>query len=65
MFAHNRYVNQKINRFKTFLPQSGKNPLTRMPQRVIFSGEAMPQSGKKRFETDNHWPRRGRKDEKK
>ncbi len=30
------------------MPQSGKKPLTLMPQRVIFSPAVMPQSGKDR-----------------
>jgi poly(hydroxyalkanoate) granule-associated protein len=37
----------------TFLPLCGKNPLTFMPQRVIFSLDGMPQSGKPHATSDN------------
>jgi len=45
------------------LPQSGKNLLTIMPQRVIFSSDLMPQGGKTVPDSTQETPENGRKDE--
>jgi hypothetical protein len=44
------------------LPQSGKNLLTIMPQRVIFLLDLMPQGGKMVLDTTQETPDHGRKD---
>jgi hypothetical protein len=44
------------------MPQSGKNPLTAMPQRVIFSSDLMPQGGKTVLDNSQETPDHGRKD---
>jgi hypothetical protein len=45
-----------------FLPQGGKNLLTAMPQRVIFSLDSMPQGGKTVPDNILETPDDGRKD---
>jgi hypothetical protein len=55
-----------LNRFLTViyeeLPHGGKNLLTNMPQRVIFSSDLMPHGGKRLLETTRETPEHGRKD---